>query len=61
MVDIETLTHATVSAIDDERKGPFDLGLLSEAVRTSRKAGIAAHAVIKSSGTKTEDGTEKDR
>jgi hypothetical protein len=47
MVDIETLAHATVSAIDDARKGPFDLGLLSEAARTFRKAGIAAHAVIK--------------
>jgi hypothetical protein len=49
MVDIETLTHATVSAIDDARKGPFDLGvrLLSEAARTIRKAGFAARAVIK--------------
>jgi malonate decarboxylase gamma subunit len=48
VVDIETVTHATVSAIDDARKGPFDLGvrLLSEAARTSRKAGIAARALM---------------
>jgi hypothetical protein len=49
MVDIETVTHATVSAIDDARKGSFDLGvrLLSEAARTGWKAGIAARALIK--------------
>jgi malonate decarboxylase gamma subunit len=48
VADIETVTNATVDAIDDARKGPFDLGvrLLSEAARTTRKAGIAARALM---------------
>jgi malonate decarboxylase gamma subunit len=47
-VDIAAVTDATISAIDDARKGPSDLGvrLLSEAARSSRKAGIAARALM---------------
>jgi malonate decarboxylase gamma subunit len=47
-LDVETVAHATVSAIEDARKGPFDLGvrLLSEAATTSRKAGITARALM---------------